>query len=160
MKDLLDKISSYNLFNFLFPGAVFIIILEKVSIFDLQQKNIIAGAFLYYFVGLVISRVGSLLIEPLLKKTSFVQFTDYKDFVEASKKDVKIDVLSETNNMFRTLIALFTIVLLIKPYELLYSYSPECGKYTLILLILVIFLLSYRKQTDYITKRVGCNKDT
>jgi hypothetical protein len=33
---------------------------------------------LYYFVGLAVSRFGSLIIEPLLKRFSFVRFAAYK----------------------------------------------------------------------------------
>ena len=67
MKELLDKLSSYNLFNYLFPGILFVTIAKETTSLDLLQENIITGVFLYYFIGLVISRVGSLLIEPLLK---------------------------------------------------------------------------------------------
>ena len=77
MKELLDKLSSYNIFNYLFPGVLFVVFLSKVSNYDLIQKDIITGAFLYYFIGLVISRVGSLFIEPFLKRIKFLKFSDY-----------------------------------------------------------------------------------
>ncbi|EKD88152.1 MAG: hypothetical protein ACD_35C00035G0002 [uncultured bacterium] len=55
MKDLVEKISSYNLFNNLFPGVVFVTILGKFTTYDFIQKDLIIGLFFYYFIGLVIS---------------------------------------------------------------------------------------------------------
>ena len=84
MKDILEKISSYNLFNYLLPGVLFVVILEKFTTYSFVQENLIVGAFVYYFAGLVISRFGSLIVEPLLRKISFLKFADYEDFVSAS----------------------------------------------------------------------------
>lgn len=77
MKDILEKLTSYNLFNYLLPGAIFAVIAEHVTRFSFKQQDIIIGAFVYYFIGLVISRVGSLVIEPILKWVGFVRFAEY-----------------------------------------------------------------------------------
>ena len=39
MKEIIDKISSYNLFNYLFPGIIFVIILREITKYDLVQEN-------------------------------------------------------------------------------------------------------------------------
>ena len=160
MKELLDKISSYNIFNYLFPGILFAVISEEFTAYSFLQDNLIIGAFVYYFIGLVISRFGSLFIEPLLRKLSFLKFTNYKDFVSASKKDAKIEVLLEINNMYRTLSSMFALILLLKLYELIESIAPilkDWSTYILLALLLGMFLFSYRKQTNYITKRIKLN---
>jgi hypothetical protein len=90
MKEILEKISSYNLFNYLLPGTVFVFVLAKISEHNFIQKDLLIGAFLYYFIGLIISRIGSVIIEPLLKKWNFLKFAEYSDFVIYSKKDDKI----------------------------------------------------------------------
>ncbi len=161
MKDLLDKLSSYNIFNYLFPGIIFVVLAEKLSRHSLIQQDIVIGVFLYYFIGLVISRLGSLAIEPLLRKISFLRFADYKDFVNAAKKDEKLEVLSEVNNTYRTLCALFVSLLVLKLYETIEARFPALTEWSAILLIaflLLLFLLSYRKQTSYITKKIEANK--
>ena len=84
-KEILDKLSSYNLFNYLLPGIIFVVVASNVTHYDFIQDDIVIGVFLYYFIGLVISRFGSLVIEPILKHFSFIQFADYKDFIAASK---------------------------------------------------------------------------
>jgi len=161
MKDLLEKLSSYNLFNYLFPGIVFVVILKGTTSYSLLQENFIIGVFVYYFIGLVISRFGSLVIEPLLRKLTFLKFADYKEFVSASKKDEKIELFSEVNNMYRTLCSMFILLSILKFYEGLEIQIPilkDWNSCILITLLLFMFLFSYRKQTQYITKRIRANK--
>lgn len=161
MKDLLDKLSSYNLFNYLLPGVVFAAIASKITKFSFIQSDIIAGVFLYYFIGLIISRFGSLAIEPFLKWTSFLRFADYSDFISASKNDPKIELLSEVNNTYRTICSLFVLLLLLKLYEITETWIPilkEWNNTALILLLLIMFLCSYRKQTSYITCRIQASQ--
>ncbi len=157
MKDILDKITSYHLFNYLIPGVLFVVIVDKFTMFSFIQEDLIIGAFVYYFIGLVISRFGSLVIEPVLKKISFLKFAKYTDFVSASKKDPSIDAFSEINNMYRTFVAMFILVGLTRLYQgvefkfpILVGWSP----YILISLLFIMFIFSYKKQTDYIRKRV------
>jgi hypothetical protein len=160
MKDIIDKISSYNIFNYLLPGIIFVIISNKITDYNFLQDDNVLGAFLYYFIGMVISRVGSIIIEPILKKISFVKFSDYKDFVLASKKDEKIELLSEVNNTYRTLSSTFFLIGVLKAYNLLQIkfLIPETATLSIcLLLILTMFLFSYKKQTNYITKRIKAN---
>jgi hypothetical protein len=63
MINLLDKLSSYNLFNYLLPGIVFVILSSDFTRYSFVQQDIVLGLFLYYFIGLAISRFGSLIIE-------------------------------------------------------------------------------------------------
>lgn len=160
MKDLLEKISSYNIFNFLLPGVVFAVFVSKVTSFKLMQDDVLSGAFVYYFVGAVISRIGSLVVEPALKATKLVTFASYKDFVVASKSDEKIKVLSETNNMYRTICALLLCVGVAYVLDIAmthYAFVTAVAPYAGLLLLLVIFVWSYRKQTSYINQRVSAN---
>ena len=157
MNELFNKLSSYNIFNYLLPGILFAIFAGEIIHYPLVQRDILTGAFLYYFLGLVVSRFGSLTIEPILKWLRFVKFADYKDFVLVSQKDPKLDVLSEVNNTYRTLAALFSLLLLLKLYVKLEARFPGLKEWDITImavLLLVMFLFSYRKQTAYITKRI------
>lgn len=161
MKELLDKVSSYNIFNYLLPGIVFVVLVEKLTSFSFIQKDIILGVFLYYFIGLIVSRIGSLLIEPILKKIKFIKFASYPEYFSASKSDVKLDVLSETNNMYRTFCSLFLLLIIIKVYELIAKKIPVVDEWNAELLVvglLFLFLFAYKKQTKYIADIVSSNK--
>jgi hypothetical protein len=157
MTDLLDKISSYNLFNYLLPGVLFAVIASKLTHYTFLGYEIAVAAFLYYFIGLVVSRFGSLVIEPLFRFTGFVKFADYRTFIAASKQDPKIELLSEVNNTYRTLCSLFVLLLMIKLYEQLSIRWPLLERFhvmVLVLLLLTTFAFSFRKQTEYVKKRI------
>ena len=63
MKEIIDKLSSYNIFNYLLPGVLFVAIAKNFTEYNLILDNDFIGAFFYYFIGMVISRFGSLIIE-------------------------------------------------------------------------------------------------
>jgi hypothetical protein len=162
MNELLSKISSYHLFNYLLPGSLFAVVATELTHRQFVQQNLVLGLFVYYFYGLIISRVGSLFVEPFLKWVRFLKFADYRDFVAACKKDPKIDELSETNNMYRTLCTLLIALTLLQGIVLLELKYPQLKRAELPVLIAAVFgllLFSYKKQTGYITKRVKANVD-
>lgn len=150
MSELLQKLSTYNIFNYLFPGVVFVILLNRYTGINLAVDDVILGMFLYYFFGLVLSRIGSILIEPALRRTKIVEFSDYARFIRASKLDDKIELLSEVNNMHRTIIAMLVVLLAIS----ICNGSVTCLLTIGLLGIVTLFVLSYRKQTSFITKRI------
>jgi hypothetical protein len=157
MNELIEKISSYNLFNYLLPGILFVIITKAFFGYSFNQENIVISVFVYYFIGLVISRFGSLIIEPLLKKISFLKFADYKNYISASKADPKIEIFSEANNMYRTFCSMFILLLFFKLYNfivLTFVSLQKWNSYIMIGLLLILFLWSYKKQTEYIRKRI------
>ena len=159
METFFEKISSYNIVNYMLPGAIFSIFSEKWVGYNIIHENVLYALFVVYFIGLVISRIGSVAIEPLLKKIKFVKFTSYENYVKQERKDQKIKILSEHNNMFRTLLTTMILLILSKAYKLL-SVKFCFSQYDNIILLvglLVLFLFSYRKQTLYINKRVNIN---
>jgi len=164
MKEILDKLSSYNIFNYLLPGVLFVTIAKFFTDYDFILDNNFIGAFLYYFIGMIVSRFGSLVIEPALKKIKFVKFSDNSDYISASKKDSMIELFSEINNTYRTIVSMFFLLLVLKLYncfDFYYNFPKVITHSILIILALLMFLFSYRKQTGYINKRVvEANKST
>lgn len=161
MESFLTKLSSYNLFNYLLPGIIFVILLDTLTDYSLIQSDLILGAFMYYFIGLVISRIGSIIVERILIKIGFLKFSPYADYVAASKMDESIELLSEANNTYRTLSAMFLLLLILMVYEKAEKLLliPRTASVVALLGILVfLFLYSYRKQTTYITKRIEATK--
>jgi hypothetical protein len=162
MKDILQKLSTYNIFNYLLPGIVFVALLRQYTSFDLIVDELLIGAFLYYFIGMIISRIGSIVIEPILRKSGIVKFSDYPKFVLASKKDDKIELFSEINNTYRTLISMLLILLLVVIYEnivFLMDLNDTLISIIGLVFLTILFLLSYRKQTEYINKRIDAQNN-
>jgi hypothetical protein len=157
MKDIIDKLTSYNIFNYLLPGVILFIVVGETTEYPISLQNNFSSAFVCYFLGMVVSRFGSLIVEPILKRTKFVKFGSYSDFVNASQIDPKIDLFSEVNNTYRTVISMLLIALMVKLFFLLenwYCLDRDATFTIILVLVLALFLFSYRKQTTYINKRV------
>ncbi|MCK6382141.1 MAG: hypothetical protein L6Q54_12940 [Leptospiraceae bacterium] len=157
MKEFLDKISSYNFFNYLFPGVITCLILKQITMFNLVRENVLEGLFVYYFSGLIISRIGSLFIEPILKKMKIIKYADYSEYIEASKNDAKVEMLSEINNMYRTLLSSILVIIICLIWEKVivgYGLTEKHAIASLIILLFAVLLASYRKQTEYVKRRV------
>lgn len=118
-QEIIDKISRYNVFNHLLPGAIFSIWVTEFTEFNMVQSDILSNLFLYYFVGVVLSRIGSVLIEPVLKCVQFVKYEPYDKYLLAAKDDQKIETLVEANNSYRTFLSVFLCALFLKLYLLL-----------------------------------------
>lgn len=157
LSELLDKLTSYNLFNYLLPGAVFAYFAESSLGVGLIPDDLVTAAFIYYFLGIVVSRFGSLVLEPLLKKARFVKFEPYAAFLSASEKDAKIDVLVEAANMYRTLVSAMLLLLMLTAYMKLESFYPPLAEWRGLVgvsALVLVFLFAYKKQTDFIASRV------
>lgn len=160
MQSFIEKISSYNLFNYLLPGVLYVGIMSLLTELDLIQENILIGLFLYYFIGMIISRFGSLFVEPTFLKFGIISYENYSDFVKASKEDEKVSLLSEVNNTYRSLVSLLFLIILSSIYLLIedcFSISSGITNYSLLSILLILFIFSYRKQTGYISKRIKAN---
>lgn len=172
-KNLIEKISSYDILNNLLPGILFCSIVKNTTRILFFTGEIWEKLFIYYFVGMIINRIGSIYIEKILisiktrnkntkAKEKFIKFAPYSDYIEASENMSFIKILNETNNTYRTIIALFVAVICTKLYDwFLYDMINNFGVVgsnivflIICLLIIMLFIRSYKKQTDYIRKRV------
>lgn len=158
METLIQKISSYELFNNFLPGMIFYLftkdILNTGSNFT---DGIMESLFLCYFIGIVISRVGSIIIEPIFKCIGIIKYAPYKYFIKAEKEDPKLIQLSETNNMYRTLVSTVLCIYIFHISNKIFNHYESLNEFKfelLIICLLILFSNSYRKQTEYIRKRV------
>jgi hypothetical protein len=126
--------------NYLLPGVLFAVIASKWTHYSFLGYEVVVAAFLYYFIGLVVSRVGSLIIEPLFRRTGFVKSADYRKFVAACKLDPKIELLSEANNTYRTLCSLLVSLLILKLFETLVAHWPPLDRFRVLVLVVFLFV--------------------
>lgn len=110
MESLLEKISSYNILNNLIPGAVFVFLGKLLDIISLPLDGIVESIFIYYFCGMIISRIGSLVIEGIFERLKWIKYASKAEYVAAVKKDARIESLLETSNMYRTCASLFSYI--------------------------------------------------
>lgn len=157
MDKFIEKLEEYKIFNYLLPGIIFAYLLKYYVGIDIFQSNVIEMAFIFYFIGSVISRFGSVVIEEILKKIKFIKYSNYNDYINAVKKDDFIKKLLISNNTYRTLCAGFLLILIIKGVKELVNYfNLQTGIiYTIVIIFgFILYLLSFKKQTGIIVKRV------
>lgn len=163
MEKCIEKLSSYNFLNNLLPGAVFCYFFSLITGYNFND-NAIVNICIYYFSGMLVSRIGSLIIEPLFKKIKIVKYADYEDYLKAISKDEKISCLVETNNVYRTFLSAFITLAIIKLLVFLgekFNIFNNEVDIAIGVFLIGILIFSYRKQTNYIRKRVEhvCNKN-
>lgn len=164
IKIVADKLSAYEIINNIFPGSVFCYLVSKTTRFSFSGKNIWEDIIIYYFVGIIVGRIGSLLLEKVLIKSRLVKFCDYTDYINAEKEDEKISDLSTKNNMYRSLMSVGICGLGVIVFDIGYGWLINYGTCVKVLsnilictFIATIFMLAYIKQTNYVRYRIEKN---
>ena len=154
---LFSKISNYNILNNLIPGAILCVVFKYLVGYDIMNVGTLELIVIFYFAGMINSRIGSLVLEPLLKKIKWVTFRDHHSFVEAEQKDKKINSLVEVNNMYRSMVSIGFTSLIVKFYYVGVEQQWNFGNVSEWILLVALFLLfafAYKKQTKYIVSRI------
>lgn len=162
LKQIVEKISSYNIFNNLYPGILFIYLLKFLFEINLLSDNLLENLILFYFSGMVLSRIGSIIIKPMMKEIKLIIDAPYSDYVKASSIEPLVDTLSEVNNTYRTLLSTFICAFLCKLGIIIneiclknkITFLQDNKDWILLILLILLFALSYVKQTNYVRKRV------
>lgn len=161
LSKIVDKLSAYQLFNYFFPGIIFNFCLEQIVSYRIAPNDILYRVFVYYLTGMIMSRLGSTIIEPLYKKIGIVIYAEYKKYLDASVNDSKLDILVLENNTYRTLIATFVslfILFLIDQIEWFHGkYQHPIAILIYLLMLIFLFSSSFKKQTSFIRKKVHRN---
>jgi len=159
VNSIIGKLSSYQILTNLLPGAFFVWLFRVMFDVDISSESVIEAVLIYYFVGFIINRVGSVVVGQVLKHKHF-QFAEHRphsDFIKAEKIDPKIGVLSEVNNCFRS----FLTSVLVLPFAYgvvrLYVISNWFATYWVwfaILFLIALFFFAHKKQTEFVSKRI------
>ena len=156
---LFNKISPYNILNNFIPGVVLWFLLKSIVGWDfICHENWVVSVILFYFAGEVNSRVGSLLIEKGMKRYYGELFCSYEDYIKAEREDATIKILNTQNNIYRSFVAVCLIVFLSLVWSWVVVFFPVLScieKELMIVLLFVVFMFSYVKQTTYVAKRVS-----
>lgn len=157
MEKIIDKISNYHIFNYIIPGGLFLILCNNYLNIKIEQDKITYFFFISYFIGIIISRVSSLVTEKILCYIFKIKKENYDNYIAAAKKDENIEVLMQDMNMYRSICTMLIILLIIKVAKIFRLYQL-IDKDLLILLVfislIIIFICAYIKQNKYVVSRV------
>ena len=116
-------------------------------------------AFIFLW-GELSSRVGAIVVEPLLKfarVVRFAEYVDYQDYQKANKESC--DMLLSNANFARTLCALGLLLFVVRLIALL----PSCGYLASVTFGLrdvvlfawtILFLFAYCRQVNFLVERI------
>lgn len=158
MEKIFEKLDSYNIFTNLIPGCVLVKLLSLLGLYNIQIESAVAVVVLYYFFGVVASRIGSLIIEKVLLLCHIVKYAPRAEYIKATHKDNDIKKLLESSNMYRTFAGVFFLLLIAKAYQSgmnFFNVSANVAEWISIVLLFLLFVFSFIKQTKNITKRVA-----
>ena len=156
MEVLLEKLNSFHILTNLIPGTVFCFLFNKLLFEIFPNGEKVADYFVFYFIGIIIGRLGSLLVEPVCRKTKGFKHVSYKGFLHAEKQDSKIEFLSETNFLYRSLLTTFALLIVFSILEkACYDFIFICKWRNIIccICLFILFFFSFKKQTKYIFER-------
>ena len=157
MEKIIERISNYHIVNTLIPGFIFVYLSKQLLSVDLYSENVLYNFFIFYMLGIICNRIGSIIVEPFFKFINIVEFAPYEEYVKAEQKNPKIETLNTDNNFYRTMCATIIFIIGEKFYIYLIAVCPFIASYKneiLIFVVLALFAFSYHKQTSYIKKRV------
>ncbi|WP_281758033.1 hypothetical protein [Succinatimonas hippei] len=153
---LIKIISRYEFLNNLIPGIILCLIFKYIG-YNFTDDNWLTNLVIYYFIGLVNSRISSLSIEYLCRKTSFIEWRNYSSYNNAKNKRPYLATMQEIANMYRSMASVFMITLLAILYKQIANYClwlNNNGYWIICILLFVLFIFSYRKQVNYIVKNI------
>lgn len=160
MDEVIKKASAYDLLNALIPGGALAFSLKFFGYLDIDATNALHLLALAYILGLVGSRVGSLVLEPIARNRNWIK-RDYESYIKAQKDDDRLLTLTTIANMYRTLagsivvlavLALGSLVSIDYRHWLYIGYGIAC---------FLLFFCGWVKQERYVARRVDINrKDT
>ena len=156
---LVDSISSYEILNNMLPGTIYVAMAERYTTLSFRSGDIWSDLVVYYFIGLVIGRIGSLLVEPLLRLCKLLN-KDYENYITAELKDNRFKGLSAICNMYRTFVSVFLCLIptfvfccclcMIRDNDCCLWFFRISGS----IFLMIIFICSFVKQNKYINERI------
>lgn len=155
------KLPLYNLLNMFLTGLVFLggcVLLFWENIVNYLNNDIIKSVGTWpefvitvlifavaYEIGLIINRIGSVMVETMLKKIKFIRFNDDYELFNKKKKQYPIlEILSQEYALSRTGIALFFLLTILALFSNVKILSIP------LFIIFVVFLFSCRKHASKI----------
>lgn len=159
INQIIDKFSPYQLFCNLFPGFLVVRGFCYVTSTTLVTENICETLGVIYFYGVAVSRVASIIVEPVLKRLFKIQFAPYSEYLEALRQDISLADLMREANMFRILLTVVLILLFIFLLNLIpFVQKRWCSScffvISQVIVFIPVFACSYRKQCVFVVERI------
>ena len=157
---IINRLSKYEWLNRLFPGVFLVLMAKALQCPMFSPDNWLETLGVYMLWGELSSRVGALVIEPLLKHAHIVRFAEYGDYQDYQALHKEIANMLMTNaNFARTLCALGLLVELLRFSVVLPCCSHiACVAFgwrdVAVLAWIMLFLFAYCRQVNFLVARI------
>ena len=146
INSLFNKLSAYQLLSLMLPGASLLGTLKFIFTIDIKvNENIWWFLLASYVVGIILSRIGSLLIEEVFKKMGFIKGYNVGNYIAKRKEDDMVETLLSFANLYRSFCAL-SILMIIVTMVKGYGFCDYWHYFLLEVLLLLLFAFSFYKQ--------------
>lgn len=155
MEKIFDKISSYHILNYIIPGFLYLYFTAEQYIDKTDDYLLLFMKS--YIIGLIISRISSLVVEKLVLVISNLKKIEYNKYINATINDNKIEILMQDANMFRNICTAFCCIMV---YRIINVLIPDIFvnvifQVIIIVILIILFAISYIKQCKYVIKRAN-----
>ena len=158
MEKFFDKLSSYEILNNLIPGSLFGILLPFFVPVEYPNWSGLEKIVIAYVAGVIISRFGSLLMSTISKNTNLISDYTYENYIVASERDKKIEILNSTGNMYRSLLSVFILLgaaWILHHTQIRLAIPQTVFNVIGLIALIILMMYAYKKQTKFICKRVN-----
>lgn len=154
VNSLFNRLSSYQILAILLPGASLLGYMKFYLSIEIKvDENVWWFLLSSYVTGVILSRIGSVVIEGIMKKFSYIKKYDVQRYLIKRKDDDLVETLLSFANLYRSFSAVFLVLPII---SILCGYNPF--KYYLIyflyIMLLILFINSFYKQYKYFCNAV------
>lgn len=166
---MFDKLDAYNLVANLIPGAALVYALNYSGFPSPGADQIGAFLLVAFVAGVTANRVGSLVLDPILRgerpifywrSWAFLRRKDYSSFVESEKEDQKLETLVANSGLYRTFLTcgfayLFLLALGHGLGKMPSGVEVDWLFVGFVIAGMIIFLFAFQKKDEYIAKRMA-----
>jgi hypothetical protein len=152
----IEKITSYDLFTSLIPGAFLVEAFRASGVPFVEASNLASWAFLAYALGIFCNRVVSLLLAPAIERFA-PRDHSYSDYISATKSDQRIESLVEKATFYRSMLSgalVYLVGIAIFKFAGDFVSNPDFALPVAGCLAMILFWFSLLKQERYVASRV------
>lgn len=155
MSELLNKISAYDVINIALPGIALVAFNNAFFAGGaLAANDFLTAVGVCFVAGVVASRVGSVVVEPIVVALGGLKRGSYAEYLRAVERNGKIEGLRAVSNMYRSLAGAALVCLAELVLEPILSQLGDVSLPLCCVALLALFAISWAKQEAYINKRV------
>ncbi|GLR46525.1 hypothetical protein [Sphingomonas astaxanthinifaciens] len=152
---MFDKLDAYNLVANLVPGAALTYAFHATGIPSPKPEDIGAFVLVAFVIGVTVNRLGSIVLDPLMRKLRLLKPKDYRSFVTSEREDKKLETIVANAGLYHTFLTagvVFLSALLFR--STLSQLNHDLLATVLVLMGMAVFFLAFRKEDGYIHTRI------